>query len=134
MNVFCLCVYSFLICWFPFGVFGAHFGLLGVTWASFCDPLGRLGFPRGSPWRHFGLPLAPLGLRGAIWGTSGSQGGLGMTSGPNWTSNSEQMALKYATCAQKVTSRNSAPAAGYPRKVGQEPQLPTPLHSRRGLG
>ena len=54
---------------------------LGRLWASFWDPLGRLGLPRGSPWRHFGLPLAPLGLRGAIWGTLGSQGELGMTLG-----------------------------------------------------
>ena len=24
-------------------------------------PLGRLGLPRGSPWGHFGIPLAALG-------------------------------------------------------------------------
>ena len=41
------------------------------------------------------------------------------------------MAFKYAACAQKVTSRRSAPAAPYPHKVAQEPKLPTPLHWRR---
>ena len=85
MRVFCLCVYSFLICWFPLGVFGSHFALLG-PWASFWTPLGRLWLPRGCPWRHFGLLLAPLGLRGAIWGTLGSQAQLGVTLGHKWTS------------------------------------------------
>ena len=87
----------FVICWSHLIVFGAHFAILlslGRLWASFWEPLGRLGLPRGPPWRHFGPPLAPLGLRGAIWGTLGSQGELGMTLGPKWTSNSEQMALK----------------------------------------
>ena len=82
MRVFCLCVYSFVICWSHLIVFGAHFFILlslGRLWASFWEPLGRLGLPRGPPWRHFGPPLAPLGLRGAIWGTLGSQGELGMT-------------------------------------------------------
>ena len=61
------------------------------------------------PVRHFGFPLAPSGRRGTIWGTFDSQVELGLTLGQKWTSNSEQMALKYATCAQKRTSRNSAP-------------------------
>ena len=133
MRVFCLCVYSFLSCWFPLAVFGGHFVVLGIFWKLFV----HLGPPRGSPWRHFGFPLAPLGLRGAIWGTLGSQGELGMTLDPKWTSNSEQMALKYCACIQKMTSRNSAPAAPsavYPPKVAQEPQLPTSLYSRRGRG
>ena len=97
LRVFCLCVYSFVICWSHLVVFGTHFAILlslGRLWASFWEPLGRLGLPRGPPWRHFGPPLAPVGLRGAICGTFGSQGELGMTLGPKWTSNSEQMALK----------------------------------------
>ena len=48
----------------------------------------------GPPWRHFDPPLVPWGLRGAIGRTLGSQRELGMTLGPKWTSNSEQMALK----------------------------------------
>ena len=135
--VFFVCVYSFLLCWSPLDVVGAHFAVLGRLWASFWEPLGHLGLPRGSPGRHFGVPGAPLGRLGAIWATLGSQVELGMTWGPKWTSNSEQMALKYATCAQKVTSRNSAAAAAaapYGPKVEQGQQLPTPLHSRRGLG
>ena len=134
MRVFCLCVYSFLICWFLVGVFGTHFALLEQLWNSFWELLGRLGLPRGFPWRHFGFPLTPLGRRGTIWGTLGSQVELGMALGQKWTPNSEQMILKYATCAQKVTSRNLAVNAAYGRKVAQEPQLPTPLHSRRGPG
>ena len=61
--VYVLRVHSFVICWPPLGVFGTHFAFLGRLWASFCDPLGRLGLPRGSPLRHFGVPLAPLGCR-----------------------------------------------------------------------
>ena len=38
--VWCLCVYSFLICWFPLGVFGAHFALLGTTLGFLLDTLG----------------------------------------------------------------------------------------------
>ena len=85
MRVFCLWVYSFVICESHSIVFGAHFFILlslERLWASFWEPLGRLGLPRGSPCRHFGPPLAPLRLRGAIWGTLGSQGELGMTWGP----------------------------------------------------
>ena len=68
-----------------------------------------------------------------------------------WESFSELLALKSAACHQKVTSRNSAPEipgspwiaadrpgspriAADPGKVAQGPQLPTPLHSRRGPG
>ena len=119
------------------GALGSQGVLLGVTLASLglpWDRLGHLGLPRGSPGRHFGVPGAPLGRLGAIWGTLGSQGELGMTWAPKWTSNSEQMSLKYAACAQKVTSRNSPARTQYPPKVEQAPQLPTPLHSRRGLG
>ena len=89
MRIFCLCVYSFVICWSPLGVFGAHFGFHGVTLGVLLGAFGAPWAPRGSPWRHFGLPLAPLGLRGAIWGTLGSQGELGMTSGLKWMSNSK---------------------------------------------
>ena len=95
MRIFCLRVYSFLICWFPLGVFGSHFAFLGRLWASFWDPLGRLGLPRGSPWRHFGFPLAPLGLRGTIWGTWAPKGELRMTLGqmdPQFRANGFQVA------------------------------------------
>ena len=97
MPVFCLCVYSFVICWSPLAVFGADFALLGRLWAEFLwDPLGHLGLPRGSPWRHFGFPLAPLGRCGTIWGTLGSQGELGMTLGPKRTFFSEQIGPQVA--------------------------------------
>ena len=117
---------------------------VGLLCVSFCSPWGDFGPPFGSLWGALGsqgallgVPLAPLGRRGAIWGSLGCQGELGMTLGPKGTSNSEQMALKQRACAQKVTSRNSGAYgayAAYGPKVAQEPQLPTPLHSRRGPG
>ena len=94
LRVFSLCVYSFLICLFFLGVFGAHFALLGATLGFLLGALGAPWAPKGPSLASFWAPLAPLGLRGAIWGTLGSQGELGMTSGPKWRSNSEQMALK----------------------------------------
>ena len=68
MRVFCLCVYSFLICWFPLGVFGPHFAFLGATlgliltaWARGLSlaSLWPLFGSLGTPWshlRHLGLP------------------------------------------------------------------------------
>ena len=134
MRVFC---YVYIVLCFV-GLLWVALGLLGATFRLL---LGAFG----APWAPKGVSLAslwlPFGSLGAPWGHLGHIGlprGAWTDFGRKWTSNSEQMALKYATCAQKVTSRNSAPpaapAAQYPRKVEQEPQLPTPLHSRRGLG
>ena len=63
---FFLCVYSFLMCWFPLGVFGAHFGFLldpfgvprapkGLSLVSLWLPFGSLGAPWGDL-RQLGLP------------------------------------------------------------------------------
>ena len=90
-------VYVYIVLWFVgFLLVSLELVLLSLDqlWASFWEPLGRLWLPRGRPWRHCGLPLAPSARRGTIWGTLGSQGELGMTLRPKWTSNSEQMALK----------------------------------------
>ena len=52
---------------------------LGRLWASFWDPLGRLGLTRGSPWRPFGSlgtqwdHLGHLGLPSGAWGDFGSE-------------------------------------------------------------
>ena len=81
----CLCVYSFVICWSPLVSLGLILLSLDRLWASFWEPLRRLGLPRVSPWRHFGFPLAPLGRRGTIWGTLGSEVELGMTWSRKWT-------------------------------------------------
>ena len=59
MRVFCLCVYTFLICWFPLYVFGAHFVVLGRPRASFSNPLGRAS---GSQGALLGITLVPLWL------------------------------------------------------------------------
>ena len=71
MRVFCLCVYSFVICWFPLGVFGAHFVLLGAT-------LGFLLGAFGAPWAPKGPSLAslwsPFGSLGTPWGHLGHLG------------------------------------------------------------
>ena len=64
MRVFCLCVYSFVICRFSLGVFGSHFALLGST-------LGVLLGAFGAPWAPKGLSLAslwpPFGSLGTPW-------------------------------------------------------------------
>ena len=83
MRVFCLCVYSFVICWSHLIVFGAPFVLLGATlglllgalgapWApkgpslaSFWSPFGSLG----TPWGHLGHPGLPRGA----WDDFGSK-------------------------------------------------------------
>ena len=75
MRVFCLCVYSFVICWSDLIVFGTHFAVLGATlgfllgafgmpWApkgpslaSLLSPFGSLG----TPWGHLGYPGLPRG-------------------------------------------------------------------------
>ena len=71
MRVFRLCVYSFVICFSPLGVFGAHFALLGAT-------LGLLVGPFGAPWAPKGLSLAslwpPCGSLGIPWGHWGHLG------------------------------------------------------------
>ena len=56
---------------------------LGRLWASFWDPLGRLGLPRASPWRHFGFPLAPLWLP---WDSVGPFGAPWAPKGPSLAS------------------------------------------------
>ena len=71
MRVFCLCAYSFVICWSPLGVFEPHFAFLGVT-------LGILLGAFGAPWASKGLSLAslwsPLGSLGTPWGHLGPLG------------------------------------------------------------
>ena len=71
MRVFCLCVYSFVICWSHLIVFGAHFALLGAT-------LGFLLGAFGAPWAPKGLSLAslwpPFGSLGTPWGHLGHLG------------------------------------------------------------
>ena len=83
MRVFCLCVYSFVICWSHLIVFGAHFVALGATlgfllgafgapWAPKGPSLASLWFPFGSlgtPWGHLGH----LGLPRGAWTEFGSK-------------------------------------------------------------
>ena len=79
MRVFCLCVYSFVICWSPLGVFGPHFAVLGATLGSFWEPLGFLGLSLASLWPPFpslGTPLdhlGHLGLPSGAWDGFGSK-------------------------------------------------------------
>ena len=71
MRVFCLCVYSFVICWSHLIVFGAHFVFLGTT-------LGFLLTAFGAPWAPKGPSLPSLwssfGSLGAPWGHLGHLG------------------------------------------------------------
>ena len=78
-----LCVYSFLICWFPLRVFGAHFVVLGATLGLLFEPCGAPRAPKelslaslwlpfgslGTPWGH----LAHLGLPRGVWDDFGSK-------------------------------------------------------------
>ena len=80
MRVFRLCAYSFVICFSPLGVFGAHFAFLGATLGLLLGALGSqgalLGVTLGSLW-------LPWDAGGPLWGTLGSQVELGMTLGQN---------------------------------------------------
>ena len=61
LRIFCLCVYSFVICWSPLGVFGAHFDLLETTLGNFWVPRAALGPLWGALGGHgdgLGLPRA----------------------------------------------------------------------------
>ena len=140
MRTFCLCVYSFAICWSPLIVFGDHFAFLGATLGFL---LGTFGAPRAPKGVSLASFWPPFGSLGTPWGHLGH---LGLPSGAwddfesKWTSVSVIIWSVCHACAQKVTSRNSAaaapavPGAHNGPKVAQEPQLPTPLHSRRGPG
>ena len=71
MRVFCLCVYSFVICLSHLIDFGPHFALLGPT-------LGFLLGALGAPWAPKGPSLAsfwfPFGSLGTPWGHLGHLG------------------------------------------------------------
>ena len=96
MRVFCLCVYSFLICWFPLGVFGAHFAFLGATLGFL---LGFFGAPRAPK----GLSLAslwpPFGSLGTPWGHLGH---LGLPSGA-WDDLGSKMDVQFRANGSQVT-------------------------------
>ena len=110
--------------------------LLGLLWVFFNVPVlswGDFGFLLGTfgqPLDHFGaswFPFrSPCPAQAHVLGFQ-----------QNRTSDSEQMALKSTTCAQKVASRNHSANPANPanrHEVRLGPQLPTPVHSRRGLG
>ena len=96
MRVFCLCVYSFLICWFPWDVFGTHFAVLGAT-------LGFLLGAFGAPWAPKGPSLAslwsPFGSLGTPWGHWGH---LGLPRGA-WDDLGSQMDVQFRTNGSQVT-------------------------------
>ena len=83
MRVFCVCVYSFLICWLSLGVFGTRLAVLGATlgfllgafgapWVPKRPSLASLWFPFGSlatPWGHLGH----LGFPRGAWDDFGSK-------------------------------------------------------------
>ena len=140
MRVF-LCVYSFVICWFPLGVFGSHFALLGST-------LGVLLGAFGAPWAPEGVSLAslwpPFGSLGTPWDhlghlrlPSGAWADFGSKMDVQFRANGSQvrnLRTKSDLAELSCASAPRAPQAPYGRKVAQEPQLPTPHHLRRGLG
>ena len=74
MRVFCLRVYSFLICWFSFGVFGDHFVLLGATLGLLWGALGSQGALLGVTLDSLLLPWDSVGPFGDPWAPKGSLG------------------------------------------------------------
>ena len=122
LRIFCLCVYSFVICCAPLGVLRPPIPLLVSTLGSFWVPWAALG-PFGAPWVAMDVALLCLGRYSRFLTKLDVQ--------------FRATVLKSAACAQKLTSRNSSVDPGNPAnpgKVAQGPQLPTPLHSRRGPG
>ena len=83
MRVFCLCVYSFVICWSHLIVFGTHFVLLGAPLDFLLKAFGAAWAPKGpslptlwssfgslgTPWGHLGH----LGLPRGAWDDFGSK-------------------------------------------------------------
>ena len=83
LRLFCLCVYTFPICWFPLNVFGAHFVVLGATSGLLFEPFGAPRAPKGlslaslwPPWGCLGTPWGHLGHLGpprGAWDVFGSK-------------------------------------------------------------
>ena len=67
MRVFCLCVYSFLICWLSFGSLELILLSLARLWASFWAPWAPKGPSLASLW-------PPFGSLGTPWGHLGHHG------------------------------------------------------------
>ena len=123
LHVFRLCAYSFVILKPPLGALCRLFSVLGLTLGSFRVPLGSpwttlvcLGIPWSSPWsarRHF-VYFKQIGH--PIPG--------------KWISSTQPAHKK----RPRRTHLRQPRLALYPSTVAQDPQLPAPLHSRRGLG
>ena len=140
MRVFCLCVYSFLICWFPLSVFGLHFAFLGATLGLLLISIGAPRAPKAlsfaSLWLPFGSLGTPWGHLGHLGLPSGARGDFGSKMDVQFRANASQvrnLRTKSDLAELSCASAPRATRAPYGPKVAQEPQLPTPLHSRRGL-
>ena len=129
MRVFCLGVYSFLICWFPLGGFGTHFAVLGTT-------LGFLLGPFGAPWAPKGISLASLLLSFGSLGTPwGHLGHLGLQSGA-WDDFGSKMDAQFRANGSQVrnlrTKSNLAelsprsPGSGISTQSGARAAAPNP--------
>ena len=118
MRVFCLCVYSFVICWSHLIVFRClffHFALLGVT-------LGFLLGAFGAPWAPKGPSLAslwsPFGSLGTPWGHWGH---LGLPRGA-WDDFGSKMEVQFRANGSQVarlpTKNDLAEFSGFRRVSG----------------
>ena len=95
MRVFCLCVYSFLLCASPLDVLGAHFAVLGAT-------LGVLLEAFGAPWAPEGLSLTSLWLPFGSLGTPLDHlGHLGLPSGA-WDDLGSKMDVQFQANGSQV--------------------------------
>ena len=125
MRVFCLCVYSFLLCGSPLDVFGAHFAVLGVTLGILLGAFGAPWAPEGlslpslrPPFGSLGTPLDHLGHLGL---PSGAWDDLGSKMDVQFRANGSQVArlrtksdlaeLSCASAASAVWAQSGARAA-----------------------
>ena len=125
MRVFCLGVYSFLICWFPLGGFGTHFAVLGTT-------LGFLLGPFGAPWAPKGHSLPslwpPFGSLGTPWGYLGH---LGLPNGA-WDDFGSKMDVQFRANGFQVRNlRTKSDLAEFAPASRRERRIPPKWSKRR---
>lgn len=117
LRIFCLCVNSFVApLWVPLDLLFLSLGRLRTPMNPFGQPVGHFG----TPWHAMVVALVCRGTFSSF--------------GTKLDANSEQMALKYAACAEKVASRNYLPDPRDRREVWLGAQLRIPVDSRRGRG
>ena len=123
MHIICLCVHSFLICWFPLGVFGTHFVLLGATLGLLLGCFGTPRLPRGcslaSLWLPFGSLNTPWGHLGHLGLPRGALDDFGFKMDVQFRANGFQVTRQVARLRTKNDlAEFSAASPGSPGSEG----------------